>query len=233
MDRETPFAADELYWDYRIESVDRQSGRLSVRLSLVPKANLVPLLAALHGAGISPRRAEITNASGTACHLPLDGNGGRLEQPSQRLVFAAAACCAALALAAAATPFIRQSLALAAVDRRVAAGKIASAEADKLRREIERLSGNIDLIQRERDQAGHPLEALAATTRVLPDDTYLSEFTLRSGKVTLSGRSAAAARLIGPLAGSGEFSNPAFAAPVTRLEALHAEVFTITAEARP
>ncbi|HEV2302035.1 MAG TPA: PilN domain-containing protein [Stellaceae bacterium] len=233
MDRETPFTTEELYWDYRVEAVDRQSGRLSVRLTLLPKARLAPLLAALKGAGIAPRRAEITGAAGRACHLPLDGNDGRLEEPSRRFLYAAAACCAVLGLAVVVTPFIRQSLALAAVDRRVAAGKSAAAEAEKLRRDIDRLSGNVDLIERERDKAGHPLEVLAAATRVLPDDTYLSEIALRHRKVTLSGRSAAAARLIGPLSASGEFGNPAFAAPVTRLEALHAEVFTITAEVRP
>lgn len=233
MDRETPFAAEELYWDYQVESVDRQSGRLSVRLTLLPKAALAPLLAALRGAGLAPRRAEIADARGRACHLPLDGNGGRIEAPSRRFVHAAAAVCAVLGLAVVVTPFVRQSLALAAVDRQVAAGRVAAAEADKLRRDIDRLSGNVDLIARERDKAGHPLEALAAATRVLPDDTYLSEFSLRHRKVTLSGRSAAAARLIGPLSASGEFGNPAFAAPVTRLEALHAEVFTITAGVRP
>ena len=233
MDRETPFSVEELYWDYRVESIDRQQGRLSIRLTLVPKTALAPLLAALHGSGILPRRAEIVAVAGRPCHLALDGNGGRLEAPSRRLVYAAAACCAVLALAVVVTPFVQQSLALAAADRQVAAGRLTAGDAEKLRRDIERLSGDVELIQRERDKAGHALEVLAAATRVLPDDTYLSEFSLRQRKVTLSGRSAAAARLIGPLAASGEFSNPAFAAPVTRLEALHAEVFTITAEARP
>ena len=81
--------------------------------------------------------------------------------------------------------------------------------------------------------SGRPLVVLAAATRTLPDDTYLTEMELRQRKVTLSGRSAAAARLIGALAEDGEFKNPAFAAPVTRLEALRAELFTINAEVGP
>jgi len=36
MDRETPFTPDELYWDHRLETTDRQKNRLSVRLMLVP-----------------------------------------------------------------------------------------------------------------------------------------------------------------------------------------------------
>ena len=70
-------------------------------------------------------------------------------------------------------------------------------------------------------------------TRLLPDDTYLTEAELRQRKVTLTGRSGGAARLIGLLAADGRFRNPAFAAPVTRVETLHAEVFTIVAEVGP
>ena len=90
-----------------------------------------------------------------------------------------------------------------------------------------------DFIESERDKAGRPLVVLAAATRVLPDDTYLTEMELRQRKVTLTGRSAAAARLIGPLAADGTFRNPGFAAPVTRLESLHTELFTINTEVGP
>ena len=44
MDQETPFKPDELYWDHRLETTDRQKNRLSVRLMLVPKTSLAPLL---------------------------------------------------------------------------------------------------------------------------------------------------------------------------------------------
>jgi len=61
MDRETPFTAEELYWNHRIIEADRQNGRLSVRLSLVPKANLDPLLTDLAAVGIQPTRVEIAD----------------------------------------------------------------------------------------------------------------------------------------------------------------------------
>jgi general secretion pathway protein L len=70
-------------------------------------------------------------------------------------------------------------------------------------------------------------------TRVLPDDSYLTELELLQRKLTLSGRSVAAARLIGAFAANGEFRNPSFAAPVTRIEALRQEIFTIVAEVGP
>jgi general secretion pathway protein L len=231
MDRETPFGAEEVYWNHRIES--RQSGRLFVRLLLLPKAMLAPLIAALAEKGLAPRRAEIADGPDRGGHLPLDGNGGRLDQPSARLVRWAAALCALLALGVVVTPFLRQSAALAAVDREITAERVAAAEAGKLRREIASLSGGFHLVARQRDEVGRPLEVLAAATRILPDDTYLTELILRRGKLTLGGRSAAAARLIGALAASHQFRNPAFGAPVTHIPTLHVDVFTIVAEVAP
>ena len=61
MDRETPFAPEELYWDYRVTEADRQNGRLQVRLSLVPKNVLDPLLADLAAVGLRPSAVEIAD----------------------------------------------------------------------------------------------------------------------------------------------------------------------------
>jgi general secretion pathway protein L len=233
MDRETPFTAEELYWNHRIVGADRENGRLSVRLSLVPKANLDPLLADLAAIGIRPRRLEIADGPDKGTYLPLNGDGARKHHASHRLLWPAALCCTALALAAVVTPFARQELTLASLDSQITGTRAAAAEADNLRQEIDRLSGSAGFIESERDKAGRPLVVLAATTTILPDDTYLTEMELRQRKLTLSGRSAGAARLIGALAADPEFRNPGFSAPVTRLEALRAELFTINAEVKP
>src|SRR5215472_3615508 len=137
MDRETPFKAEKIYWNHRIEGVDRQNGRLSVRLVLLPKASLTPLLTALGQLGIRPRRAEIADGPDVGAYLPLEGDGGRTHHTSNRLMWSAAVCCALLGLAAIVTPFIRQELALGSLERQIAAGRTAAAEADSLRQEAE------------------------------------------------------------------------------------------------
>jgi general secretion pathway protein L len=233
MDRETPFKSEELYWNHRITAVDRQNGRLSVRLLLLPKANLDPLLTDLAAVGIRPRRVEIADGPDRGHYVPLNGDGIREQHASNRLLWPAAACCAALAIAAVVTPFARQEIALASLEREIKVSRAAAAEAESLRQEVDRLSGSAGFIESERDKAGRPLVVLAAATRILPDDTYLTEMELRQRKLTLSGRSAGAARLIGAFAADGEFRNPGFSAPVTRLEALRAELFTINAEVGP
>jgi general secretion pathway protein L len=233
MDRETPFTADELFWNYRVEARDRYRGVLSARLVLIPRVRLASLLAALHAAGLFPRRAEIALAGADRCEVPLDDGVTRHSPSSRWLVKTMVGACALLAVAAVALPFVQQQLALDALDTEIATHQAAVAETTELNRELARLSGSLDAVAKQRAEAGRPLTVLAAATRVLPDDTYLTELTLRQRQITLTGRSPAAARLIGTLAADRGFRNPAFAAPVTRIEALRTEVFTITAEVLP
>jgi general secretion pathway protein L len=232
MDRETPFSPEEIFWNHRIARRDRERGLMSVRLLLVPRASLAALLDALAKAGIIPKRAEIAAGPDRGCDLPLDAERGRLHVSAGKR-WPAVACCAALALAVIVTPFVRQSLALADLDAQVAAGQDAKAEIGRLRGQITQLTATVDLIDNERDKAGHPLVTLAALTNLLPDDTYLTELQQQQHRVTLSGGSAAASRLIGLLAASDQLRNPAFAAPVTRNEGTKSDLFTITAEVGP
>jgi general secretion pathway protein L len=77
------------------------------------------------------------------------------------------------------------------------------------------------------------LAVLAAVTDIVPDDTWLTELSLRQGRLSLGGQSPAAARLIPALAADPMFRNPAFAAPVTRAPDGHADLFVIRAELAP
>jgi len=231
MDRETPFGADDVYWSCRILKRDRERKQLLVRLVLMPRAGLTHLLNHLAAAGIVPQRAEIADGPDAGCFLPLAATGAQHRTASYVwLRWQAAALCGGLAVAAAALPFVQQSAALGAVDREIAAGRATAVEAEELRQEISRLSDTVDLVESERDKAGHPLAVLATLTRLIPDDTYLTELQQQLHKITLSGRSTAAARLLAALAASDQVQNPAFTAPVTRLEATQSEIFTIALE---
>jgi general secretion pathway protein L len=234
MDRETPFNAEELFWTYRLARRDRQTGTLLVRLLLLPRARLEGLLAGLDGIGLKPSWVEIAGGPDQSSQIPLSDRQAEPHGFARRWsVWAAGAVCICLALAAVLVPFARQSTESADIERRIAANRQIATQAEKLRQEVDQLSGSIGLVESERVKAGRPVAVLAALTRLLPDDTYLTEFTQQQRKVTLSGRSAAASRLIGMLAGDELLRNPAFAAPVTRIEATRSEVFSITAEVAP
>ena len=70
-------------------------------------------------------------------------------------------------------------------------------------------------------------------TELLPDDTFLSDLSLRQRRLTIGGQSAAAAKLIPGLAADPMFRNPGFTAPVTRSDQLKKDVFSLRAEVAP
>ena len=233
MDRETPFAADELYWNYSIESVDQLQGRLFVHLILIPKDRLMPLLMILGQAGLRPKWVEVADAPADSAFLPLENHRSPPQHRSRLVLAGAAACCLTLALGAALIPFVRQQVELASLDGEIRAGQAIAAETDALRREADRLSRSAAFVRSAKEKRARPLEVLATVTQLLPDDTYLTDIELRQRKLTLSGRSAGAARLIGVFAADARFRNPGFAAPVTHIEAFRADVFTIIVEMGP
>lgn len=230
MDRLTPFTPDDLYWGWAVERRDRVRGRLHVLLLLAPKAGLEPALAALRRAGATPSALEV---AGTAHLIPLDPGRPGQERRRRQVLAAAAACCAALALVAAGLPFALQSAAASGVERRIAALRPQVDQAQALRRRIAGGAAGADVLAQQRAATGDALAVLATVTNLLPDDTYLSELTLHGRVLTLSGQSAAAARLIPELSADPAIRDPAFIAPVTRNETARADQFSIRAELAP
>lgn len=223
MDRLTPFHGDDLFWDFAPLRRDPAQGRLYLRLWLLPRAALQPLLESLARRHLVPDLLEAAAPGGAMRAI-------RLHRPAPRQRAAlrlAAALCGSLALLAAALPFLAQSLAAARVEARIAALRRPLAAAEALRRQE---SAGTDVLAAERARLGDALAALAAVTAALPDDSFLTEFALRQRQLRLGGQSRAAAALIPRLAADRQFRNPAFAAPVTRSDTGGADLFTITAE---
>lgn len=230
MDRETPFTADELYWDFTVLHRDRAAGRLDVELLLVPRPIVDRLAGLLRAQGLPPMAVE---AAGTGDRPPVrlrrGWTGDAAGSPrSRNLVRGLVAANAVLALLLTATPFIRQQRALDAVQARLDAARPAFEAATALRRERDRRTEAADLLRAERVRSPGALRVLQALTNALPGDAWLTEFALRGEQLTLTGQSPSAAGIIGRLSAAPLLRDPAFTAPITRREgAGAAENFTI------
>ncbi len=236
MDRLTPFAASEVFWSARLLRRNKEAGRIDLRLSLVPRAWLAALLETVKAAGGRPAAIEIQGA------IEVQGAGREPPQriaiahaPSQgrivqrRLLVAAGAVCALLALAAIILPFVLQSAASANAERKIARLQPQVTQVEVLRARIRAATAGTDAIATERSRLGDPLALMAALTRVLPDDTYLTDLALRDGAITLTGQSPGAVKLIPALSADAAFVAPAFSAPVTRIESNNSDLFSIRA----
>lgn len=218
MDRLTPFAAEEVYWSVSGLRLDRARAKLSLTLSVALRAQIDALRAALARMNITPSFIE---AGAERIDLATPG-----QQPGRRLRLSLAILCGGLALACLATPFLRQQMALDAAAQAIAAATPAASTAQALRRQLATAAQGRAAIAQAR-QAGDALQVLATLTSALPDGTWLSDLTLKSGDLTFDGQSGNAAQLIKLLSAVPGLHDPSFTAPVTRTSDGKADLFSM------
>lgn len=228
LSRVTPFPAQALYWrwDGRPKPADRS--RLDIVLTMVPKTTVAAALETLADAGIAPGAVEV-DAGGHCLLLPMAD-----QDPSRSALLRGLAWgCAGLAVVSLILPFVLQAVALQSVNTQIADLHPALTQVEALRRGIVAGNAGREVLAREAEHTADVLQVLATLTRILPDDTFLTDFVLRDRHFTISGRSASAPRLITGLAADQTIRNAAFAAPVTRIEGTAADAFSIGGDIVP
>jgi general secretion pathway protein L len=233
MDRLTPFAASDVFWAGTVMRRDRAQGRLELRLSLVPRAPLQLLLNALAQAGAQPEVLQTEMPDGQNRLIALERAPSRAATWRHRAFAGGMGVCALLAVTAMLLPFVLQLLALRRTDAQIKALRPEVTQAEAMRHGLLERTAGRDALAARRRQNGDPLAVLAAVTDALPDDSYLTELVLDQTRLSITGQSAAAARLISALAASPRLRNPVFTAPVTRNEAGRTDLFSIRAETVP
>lgn len=229
-DRFTPFAAADVYWSWTVLQQDRVRREMQVRLSLVPKAMLAPVFAVLRAAGQAPTGLRVMAIDGQQRRIGLVAEDARAGRGQRRALLAAGGVCALLALVAACLPILLPYQALLRIEADIERLRPQLDEVAALRRRIAQRSSADDVLGAEEARLGKALEAIALLTEVLPDDTYLTAFTLRQRQVTLTGQSADAARLIPRLSADPMLRDVVFLSPVTRAEPSRAELFSLRLE---
>lgn len=232
MDRLTPFPVDDVFFTHKLLELDRARAALRVQLAFVPRAWVQPILDRLAASGAVPTALEAAGPDGTVHHIPIGRHDPARQAREQLLRRLALATCGALATAIVILPLIRQSLALAEVEDRIATMRPQVEQVEALRKKIAAGSAEGNRIVAAREQAGAVLQMLGVLTDTLPDDTWLSSLTLRQRTLVMEGHSTAATKLIAGMAAEARLHDPAFAAPVLRGEN-GGEVFTIQARFGP
>jgi len=227
MDRETPFAADEVYWDAVVAERDRTHGRLHVSLSLVPRVLVDGTIVPLRAAGLEIAAIAAAARGDQAGVIDLPRSEDARKQQRQRWIIRGGVVAAGLVLLVT-LPFVVQMLAMARVEARITAIEPQFVEAQA--RTDGRPHGPV---AQELARVGDALAILATVTAAIPDHSYLTDFSLKARRLTLIGHSTAATDLLAAVAGHPGLRNAAFAAPVTREAGSGVESFTISLEAAP
>lgn len=223
MDRLTPFSADAIFYSHTIVRRDAALNQLRVLLSLALRSTVTPALNPLAPLGIQPDYLEDAARS---IRIPLKTTRASWRSLRDPRLMAATGIILLPAMVIALL-FWRQSTEQAALSARIAILRPAALEATMLRRQTEDRQAGETVIATTRRQWGDPMAVLAATTQVLPDNSFLTDLSLRQGQLIITGQSPEATGLIQVLSNTPIFRNPAFIAPVTRVTGRSTSAFSI------
>ncbi len=217
--RHTPFKAEQAVFAHRVLERDAAAQRLRVELVVVPRAIIADAIALAGRLHVDADRVDVAEDSGglSACgNLLPSRSHARRRSYERTLAYALGSVAAALAIIACYLPVYEMQRQAAALEREFEAAKKSATTAASLQKEIDALrKDELFLVDRKRDRATVS-KLLLETTRLLPDDTWLSEWQLAGTEIQLTGYAGSASALIKLLEQSHAFRNSTFQSPVVQ-----------------
>jgi general secretion pathway protein L len=232
LDRHTPFQADQVHFSSRVLKRDALAQRVAVDLTIVPRAVVAEALEVAARLGLDPDRIDVEGdvPSAAPSEIVLAHNGAQAARPaSGRLTYGLAAVAVVLAVVAVMVPVNSMQRHAEALAREFAEIKRTTETIASLQKEIGALREEEAFLVDRKHKMPTVSRLLSDTTRILPDDTWLSEFQLAGADMQIVGFTASASTLIGLLEQSNTFRNTTFRSPVTRDNKADRERFHITA----
>ncbi len=213
MDRRTPWRADQVYFHVGPGSAPAAEGKIAVSLTVLPRVSATPALEALTRLKLTPTAIELIDGADPARQgplVPLSGTSGRAMARGRRVMPALAALLVLSLLSVAV-----QSVWLGVVEAKLAQARQDARTVRSLATDITRLRRRQDFPHVRRQETETSLTVLDALARGLPDDSWAEQLAIGNGKLTMTGHSADATRLLPLIGGGGRFAEVHFDAPVT------------------
>jgi general secretion pathway protein L len=231
IDRQTPFALDQVGFEPRVLARDAATRQLRVELVVLPVARLQALLERLGPLSAGLAGVDVLAADGRPLGVNLLPRGERVArvEGTRYLNLGLGVATAAIVLAALVLVLGNRQDAHAAWTERVAAAQKQAREARKLRNALESSVRAANFLAKQRARQPTVLEVLADLTHRLPDDTWLEKVAINGGNVVLIGQSDHASALVGLLQDSKLLHKPTLTGSVQADPRTGKERFTLTA----
>jgi general secretion pathway protein L len=236
MDRHTPFAADQVYYDYVINRRSPAGKNLSLQLFVAPRPLVDEAMARLSAAGIQPDVTSTHAPDGSVEEsinlLPADKRYNR-DTLLRRMNLSLAVLAILLVTTAIIVPLLQKGRMIRTLEAEVQVAAIAAEGTSQLRQEVEKLvEGSRYLVNKKRTEPT-TVELLDEMTGIIPDHTWVNRIDIDGGEIQLHGQSGSAAELIALIETSETFGNAQFRSPLTQVVRTDEERFHIAAEVLP
>lgn len=231
IDRQTPFAADQVSFEPRVLSRDPATRQLKVELVVLPKARLDGALEKLGPLAQGLAGVDVVAADGQRLGVNLLSLAGRRRGQDRGRDFnrwLGLATILAL-LAGMWLSLDNREQALADYSARLDAAKQQARDVRVLRNALRGSGQAANFLAKRRAQAPTTLEILDDLTRRIPDSTSLEKLSINDGNMVLIGQSQQASAMVGLLQGSTLIRTPTLTGSVQTDPRTGKERFTLTA----
>lgn len=235
MDRNTPFKAEDVYFNYQILNHDTAQQTIQVKLEIVTRTVLDELISQLVSQGITPssvvpQSLSLSEIDNPAMSLLPRQNGTDKRRQAQRKrqqkVWIALVLIALVALWGLYQRYQRVEV----LTQQIEEPRALAQQAKKLRSTLEQLQESQQFLFARKTTSPSVLILLRELTSIIPDNTWLTRLVIKDGEAALQGESANASALIGLIEETDQFQNVRFSSPVTINSRTEKERFSISAQ---
>lgn len=218
--RQTPFTADQAYYDQRVLREDLDGNRLHVLLGVASRAVVDESRSRLTDWGITPHaivaRDELESAGQYLNLLPP----ALRPKPSRArywLYAAMAGMTMVLFVLLLAIPLWKKREVVIALQPVLTKAQQQAEAVDELKREQERLLAEYNFPTEHKLATPAKVVLLDEITRILPDNTWLQQLEVHGAEVSLQGNTKSSANLIGLFEQSALLESANFKSPLVKM----------------
>lgn len=219
--RQTPYTADQAYYDQRLLREDRSGNRLHVLLGVAPRTVVDEILSRLTAWGVTPQAVVVSDeleSTGDCLNLLPPGLRPKPGRAGYWLYAAMAGVMLALFVVLLAIPIWKKREAVIALQPILARAQQQADAVDVLKREQERLLAEYNFPIEHKLATPAKLALLDEVTRILPDNTWLQELNIHGVEISMQGNTSSSAKLIGLFEQSALLENANFKSPLVKVQ---------------
>ncbi|MBL1140413.1 MAG: PilN domain-containing protein [Proteobacteria bacterium] len=231
LNRKTPFSAEQVYFDYLLDSEQHKTDKIHPELFLVPKEKIDANLELLKSWNIkldAIRPAAYKDNCDINLIAPEALPKDKSSSDKTMLVLVTATCL--LLIATLYAPIINQQKELDMLESAVSKNKKAAIQLKQLEIEKSAIIEQLHFLDNKRRNEMSSVALINEVTKIIPDDTWLTRFVVKETELQLQGESSNASSLIQTLETSKYFADVQFRSPVIQNKVTQKDKFHLSAK---
>jgi len=246
LDRHTPFKPEEVYFDARIVGRDTAKKELRVdwtaaRKSVVDQARRRAESWGAAVIAVTPDLPTVGSPRGSALNLIPEGDRPEASPLQRWEIWAPIALIVVALIFATALPLWQKRGYAIALMQQASQWRAQADASAALRDQLERLTGDYNFALSKKYAYPSALQSVDDVTKLLPDDTWLTQFEMKTSvkgkeskrEVMVRGESVNAGRLVSLFEDSKLFGETAPRSPTTKIQPGPGEIFDLGAQLKP